>query len=302
MAATERTNKNEGNLREMPSRRFSVIHVHDGFAYETHRVMKENMRTLRLRAFPFEQLLGYDVFRTPDEIRHHIQPRPNRLVQVVFVRTLGSNARDVAVVTQEVADVSAGEDKKRVLSIGVKAVSPDFQDRDIGSQLLIDGILENDVDIITGQSRNGRVYRYLEKTPLIKKTLSLDGDFTPEVPEVLRQVLDKTTFRRISDFRTGLCLGIYPPADSKLFIAPKNNEAAVRVVNRLKELGVEPGGPNGLRYYALVDREAVRVAKSEYAGTETLVSARSRFPFERIRQIIKDLLRLPHQVQRRLSF
>ncbi|MDD5415678.1 MAG: hypothetical protein PHE48_01590 [Candidatus Daviesbacteria bacterium] len=251
-----------------------VTRIHNGIFYETHRVTPNNMWALRFRALPFEKQLGYDSFRTHDEIRHHIQPRPGRLVEVEFARIRYKGEMvDIGVVTQEIADISVDGQKKRGLSIGVKVVDPKFENRDIGTQLLIDALLEHDgIDFVTGRSRNGRVYRYLEKSFLIEKTFPLDGEFTPEIVEALRQILDITNFKQIADLRIGLCVGIYPLADSALFIAPKNNPAAERIVNRLTELGVEPGGLNGLRYYAVVDKEAVMTARDKYAGNEILES------------------------------
>lgn len=299
MVTAENIEGPRGNADEVPVRRFPITHVHNGFAFETHKVTRANMWELRHRAFPFEQILGYDVFRTPDEIRHHIQPRPGRLVEVVFARTIRLHSKDVGVVTQELVDVSVAEQKRRVLSIGVKAVSPEFQNRDIGTLLLEDTLLEHDgIDVVTGKSRNPRVFRYLEKTPLIKRIFGFDEDFTDEVVETLALALDKTAFKQITDLRRGLCIGIYPPADSRLFIASKNNEVAERIVAKLRERGVEPGGVNGLRYFAEVDKEAVEAAKSSYVMTETLGSVTSRYPLESLGKILAGLFKLPQQLQR----
>ena len=293
MVAIERIDEYGGNLREMPPRKFPITHAHNGFAFETHRVMRTNMWELRHRAYPFEQILGYDAFRTPDEIRHHIQPRPGRLVEVVFARTIRSNPKDVGVVTQEIVDVIVAEQNRRILSIGVKAILPELQNHNIGTLLLEDALLEHDeIDAVTGKSRNPRVFRYLEKSLLIKIIHGFEEDFTPEVVEALSQALDTTAFKQITDLRRGLCVGIYPPADSRLFIAPKNNEVAERIVDKLRERGVEPGGTNGIRYFAEVDKEAVKAAQSDYRMTETLDSVTSRDYPEAIKRIL-EALRFP---------
>ncbi len=119
MVVNERTISSRGKLHivpnqgEVPVRGFPITHVHSGFAFETHRVTSSNMWKLRDRVIDFEELLGYGKFRSPEEVIHHVQPKPYRLVQVVFARKLGSKAEDVGVVAQEIVDVCTPEGEKK---------------------------------------------------------------------------------------------------------------------------------------------------------------------------------------------
>ncbi len=245
-----------------------AINIHDDIAYETYRVPRDpiKLHELRLRAHRFEGYVGYDVLDASDQIRRNVQPgKRGRQVEAKFVRTIGVNAKDVGVVIQAIVDVSVGGQKKRGLDIGVKAIDPGFRNRDIGTYLLIYALLEHEgINFVTGQSRNGRVFAYLEKVRdlgLIGKIRGYEEPLTDKDLDVLEQTLSKTKFNKVNQLRTGLCLGIYPEADSKLFLAPEKDENAKRIVDNLEKLGVKPGGRNGIRYFADVNQEAVEALK-----------------------------------------
>lgn len=272
------------------------VHVHGHYAYETWQVTRSNMEKLRERAFKFEKLLGYDKFRTPEEVKHHIQPRPHRVVQVVFARTTGRNPIDVGAVVQEIVDVNVAGEQKRVLSIDVRSVRKEFEGYNIGTRLTVDTLLENEgIDFITGQSRNGRVFRILEKMKeagLVKKIGGYEEPLTPEDFPVLKQSLDKTHYKQVAKVGTGLLLCVYPLRDSKDFEAPSNNQDAVRVEERLKALQVPPGGVNGLRYLTFVDQATIQELLPAYRLHETIGSLEARYPFSQaLREIFFIRLR-----------
>lgn len=284
-----------------------VTHIHNGFAFETHLVTRKNLRELRLRAHRFEGYVGYDVLDASDQIRHNVQPsRPGRQIEVEFIRTLGPNAKDIGVVTQAIVDISVGGHAERWLDIGVKAIEPGFRGRDLGTLSLEDALLEHKgINRVTGQSRMGPVFRYLEKVRdrgLLGKIRGYEEPLTPEDLEGLKLVLSKTKYNRVAVLRTGLCLGIYPKADSRLFIAPPNNPEAVRVVEDLRKRGVEPGGENGVRYVSPVNEEAVETEKEQYSRTETVESAIARSRYEEMVRRIADFFKRPQQFRNLISF
>lgn len=311
MAALEAMSERPDNVRGVSIQKPPAIHIHHGFAFETHLVTRKNLRDLRLRAHRFEGFVGYDVLDASDQIRHNVQPsRSGRQVEVVFVRIYDPRIKeigeDVGVVTQAIVDIPVGGQTQRWLEIGVKAIEPGLRDRDLGTLLLEDTLLEHKgIERVTGQSRNGRVFRYLEKVRdrgLIGKIRGYEEPLIPEDLEGLKLVLSKTKYNQVAVLRTGLCLGIYPKADSRLFIAPPNNPEAVRVVEYLKEKGVEPGGENGLRYATPVNEEAVEAEKEQYSRTETVESATARSRYEEMVRRIADFFKRPHQFRNLIPF
>lgn len=289
-----------------------VTHIHGGHAYEIYRVTRENKKPLQLRAYPFEGYAGYDVLDASKQIRSNIQPsKKGREVEVVFVREYDPKTNkigvEVGVMTQTIVDIKMEDQNRKVLDIGVKAIDPRLRDQGIGTQFLRDALLEhNGITDVSGQSRNGRVFSYLETVRDEGFIGEIRGYETPLLEEdlkVLERFLSKTKYKKVSDkevsqLRRGLCLGIYPEADPELFIAPRDNPKAVTVVARLEELGVKPGGVNGLRYLASVNQEVVEINREEYARTETIASAMRRsWYLEQLGQLgkrIGRLLGLPH--------
>lgn len=290
----ERISKIQESLHGKPP----TTHIHEGFAFETHLVTRRNARALQLRAHPFEGYVGYDVLAASDQIRSNLQPsRRDRQVEAKFVRIYNPRTKeigeDVGVVAQAIVDISVGGQQRKVLDIGVKAIKPGFRNRGMGARLLVDTLLEHEgITDVSGQSRSGRVFGYLE----LVRDLGLIGEIRGyEVPlnekdlEVLKQFLSKTKYKKVSKLRTGLCLGIYPKADPSLFIAPPNNPKAVRIVKFLEENGVPPGGVNGRRYRSLTIEEALGPAREEYARTETVDSAIARSRYEELLEKVRRI-------------
>lgn len=277
-----------------------------GFDFEIQIVTSSNKRPLELRARPFEKYVGYDEIDASLQISANIvSSRLGRLVEVEFVRTQGYKARDVGVVTQSIVDIFAKSQKCKVLDIGVKSIDPKFRDYDLGTLLLIDGIVEHEgICFVTGQSRNGRVFRYLEKVRdlgLINGAIrGYEKDLTAEdIDEVLKPTLFGKKFQQVNKLRTGLLLGVYPPADPGLFTAPPGNEKAIKVVDKLKRRGVMPGGTNGIRYLAEIDQNTVEDLREEYRKTEVSDSS-APGDHESLLERLAGLLRLPSKV--RISF
>jgi len=248
-----------------------------GFDFDIQIITVANKRQVELRAVHFEEYVGYDRIDASDQIRANmVLSKRGRLVEAEFVRTLGDHAKDVGVVVQTVADIDVEDRQCKVLDIGVKAIEPQHRNQDLGILLLVDAIVEHDgICYVTGQSRNGRVFSYLEKARELRlfkgEIRGYEKDLTVgDIDEILKPVLLGRKFKQVDKLRTGLLLDIYSPADHSLFEAPTTNEKAVRVVDKLKRRGVAPGGPNGIRYLAEVNEETVRDLREEYKRIELL--------------------------------
>lgn len=241
------------NPQRKPSRRFPIVHIHKGIVYEAYRVTPNNRNALRDRVLPFECEFGYpNSFLIHEKVVHYTPDGG----EVVFAKTQGRLPKDVGVVTQEIRRVSIEGQPVRVLSVGIRVVLPGYQRHGIGTHLAEDGIIRHKPDALTGQTRVWRIFNMYQETGLINSISPIDGPITSGMQDVLRGVLDRSVVLE-TDLRTGLCLGIYPPGESKRFIPPSNNQKGLANYNRMKEIGADPTQGDGIRYYAVVDQEAV---------------------------------------------
>lgn len=275
-----------------PTPRFPTSYEYLGFAYEVQKVTRKNRGSLRFRVLPFEGELGYDSFRTHDEVRHNIQEGR----EVIFARTLGRRPRDVGVVTQEVKRVEIDGEAKRIGVIGVKAILPNYQGRGIGTHLAEDLIYRHRPHAITGRTRSWRVIRVYEDTGLIGPILPIDGVPTQEMQDVLPQVLNKAALKRL-ELTTGRYDGshgdIYPKADRRFLVPDPSNKGAKRIYDKIigPEIGANPEDGDGIRYYAKVDQEAVDFAIRSYNPREVVAtSTRSLTVFRLISRVASIFL------------
>lgn len=234
----------------IPAKRFPLVHTFRGIDYEVHKVTRENLWELRQRVLPFERAFGYaNSFLIHQKVIRFIKEGS----EVEFART---RARDIGVVTQEVKKVVVGGQNIKVLSIGIRVVFPEYQKHGIGTHLAEDGVIRHQPDAVTGQTRVWRIFNMYQETGLIKNIAPIDRPITSDMQEVLRRVLDRGVVVE-TDLRTGLCLGIYPPGAGERFIPPNTNLRGVANYDRIRKIGADPAKGDGIRYYAIVDQEAV---------------------------------------------
>lgn len=290
----ERMHQIRKPLAEKPTE----IHILGEFAYETHLVTGKNARALMLRARPFEELVGYDSIEAGDQIRRNIKPsKKGRQVEVVFVRTVDAKTKkigeDIGVVTQAIVDIPTEQGNRKFLDIGVKAIKKEYRDQGIGSRLLLNALFEHKgITDITGQSRNGMVFSYLEKLKSMGfggEIGGFDRDLVPQELEELKRVISKTKFRKVSKLGTGLCLNIYSEADPALFRAPEDNPKAKEIVDKLEKRGVKPGGKHGIRYKMPTIEDAIDRAREDYMRTETIESAKARSKYEELLEKVRRI-------------
>lgn len=262
MAALE---QEKTSLEGVHSRKFPIVHIHNGIAYERRKVTRENMWDLRNRALPFESQLGYNSWRIHDDVRHHIQPE--RGVEVVFGRTTSRHPEDIAIVTEEVREV----DEKRILVIGIRVVLRGFRKGGIQTHLAQDAIIRYQPDAITGKTRKWEIPRMYEKIGLIKRFHPLEGGVTSDIVSKWLNILSPGE-REDLDLASGLYSG-FPAADPKEFLPPRNNTNAVRIYERMLEIGANPAQGIGFRYWAEIDKKALKEASATYNPTDTLASA-----------------------------
>lgn len=269
--------QNVGSLQRVRSEGFPKIHRYGEFVYERYDVNRRNLRILRGRAIrflksgasPFEDQLGYDEFRSPDEVRHNIRPGG----EVVFVRPImiGQVPRnDIAVVTQEL--------RNGILITGAKVVKREFRGKGIGKHLAWDAILRLNPEAATGRTRNHVVlgtYANLvfEEERIISaiSPIETDGKYTEYAKRDLGIILEPEE-KKTLDFKNGL----YPPdtypriTDLRGFRRPRSNPELAKIYDAMRDIGVDPKLGNALRYYAPINQDVLERARAAYHPIEVM--------------------------------
>lgn len=254
--------QNRGFSQRVRSERLPATHIHGDFLYEVIGVNRRNAWYLRHLAKPFEDKLGYDAFRSPDEVRHNIRPGGEvTLVKPAKGRDFG---KIIALATREM--------RHKVLVTGVVVVNEEYRRKGIAGHLAEDAILRNKPKAATGRTRRWEVFRTYEGLeyqgeryiPAITP-IDTDGRLPEEVRNQLVFVLTPQELKGL-DLETGLYPdGTYPQiTDLRNFPSPRNNPAGARIFNAMKEMGIDPARGNGLRYWAELNQDVLEQASSAY--------------------------------------
>lgn len=259
------------------SEKFPAVHICGNFIYERIKVDKKNLWYLRHLAKPFEDELGYDAFRSPDEVRHNIRLGG----EVIFVMPAGGldAGRKIAVATREM--------REEILVTGAVVVHKDYRRRGIATHLAEDAILRHQPKGATGRTRRWEVLRTYEaledegkRLVQVISPIDTNGKLSQEAQDKLPMILEPKE-RDQFDPETGL----YPDdslprllgADARDFRPPKNNPAGTRIAIALKDLGVLPEKGNAVRYWIEFNQDVLEKASAAYHPIQVLVlPARSR--------------------------
>lgn len=250
--ATEEATRLENPFSRVHSSRNPFLFRGDGgVVFQVNKVTPWNFHELRRRALPFEAIFEYDdPFIPYQKIINSVR----RGGEVVFAQTPDGN--DIGVTTQEVKRTKAGQ---VVLSVGIRAVLPDFQDRGFTTTIARESMMRHRPDVVTGQSRMWRIFNMLEDTGFILGISPFDRLPTPEMQASLIEVLDRKVLKA-TNLRTLVCIGVFPPAPVDRFIPPELNAGGWLYYNGMREIGAIPESGSGVRYYARVNQQAVEAA------------------------------------------
>lgn len=274
----ENMSERKRHLPIVPLSRYPLVTIHDGLMYSVYKVTRSNRDELRHRALPFEREFGYtNSFLTHDKVRHYIREGG----EVVFTRTMDRDGKDVALVTQEMRKVVVDGQERNILSVGIRVVLESHQKHGIAKHQLREAVSRLQPDAITGQFRTYRIARLYQEAEFISVLSPIDGPMTKEMQEALEAILDKSTLR-VTNLRTGVAMGIFPPGESRRFIPPPANQKAVEVDRRIRALGAIPERGDAIRYYATVDQETV---DASYLPSEVA-------EYGRLRAIVRSIMRL----------
>lgn len=290
MKETNTMTESEGNLGKRPSQRFPKIHIHEGLVYETGKVTRRNLWYYRHIGVPFEDKLGFDVFRSPDEVRHNI--RPGGEVTLVKPARGKDSGKNIAIATREM--------RQGILVTGVVVVNEEYRRKGIARHLAEDVILRHKPKAATSRTRVWQVIRTYEgleyqgeRLSKVISPIDTGGRLTQEAKDQLVTVLTAKE-REELDLETGLYPDdTYPritrTADLRNFAPSRNNLEGTRIFNAMREMGIDPARGNGLRYWIEFDQDVLEKASAAYNPREVVIlPAPSRF-----KKIIAAIFDLP---------
>ncbi|MDP3948216.1 MAG: GNAT family N-acetyltransferase [bacterium] len=254
------------------SEKFPAVHICGNYLYERFKVEQRNLWYLRRLAKPFEDELGYDAFRSPDEVRHNIRLGG----EVIFVMPAGGLdvGRKIAVATREM--------RGEILVTGAVVVHKDYRRRGIATHLAEDAILRYQPIGATGRTRRWEVLRTYEaledqgeKLVNVISPIDTYGKLSKEAQDKLPVILEPKERDHQFDPETGL----YPDdalprllgADARGFRPPKNNPEGTRIANALKDLGVLPEKGNAVRYWIEFNQDVLKKASDAYRPIQVVV-------------------------------
>lgn len=266
------------SVPRMRSEGFPAIHIHGNFLYERFDITRRNVWYLRHKAKPFEDKLGYDEFKSPDEVRHNIRSGG----EVVFVRpTKGRDeGKDIAIATREM--------RQDILVTGAVVVNEEYQKKGIGTHLAEDAILRHKPEAATGRARKWQVLRtyealeYLgERLVTVISSIDTGGKLNQGAQEKLPNILEPEE-RKQFDPETGLYRDDTLPrllgADAKDLLPPRNNPEGARIANALKNLGVLPELGNAARYWIEFDQDVLKKVSAAYHPIQGILVPRGSRP------------------------
>lgn len=286
--ASERQNARP--LQGVYSERFPATHIHGDFIYRRFRVNRRNSYLLRLKAKPFEDQLGYDAFRSPDEVRHNI--REGGEVTFVMPARGKDMGKEIAIATREM--------RGGILVTGVVVVNEQYQKKGIATHLAEDAVLRHKPIVITGRTRRWEVQRTYESLEyqgerLIPVISPVDtGGTLPE--EAQRQLVIVLTpkEREKLDLGTGLYPeGTYPRIiDLRNFPLPRNNPEGARIVNVLREMGIDPKNGRGFRYFGETDQDVLGLASAVYHPARVVILS-NQSVLDRLIAVLSGIVLVP---------
>lgn len=287
--------QNARPLQRGHSERFPATYIHGEFVYRRFKVSRRNSYLLRLKAKPFEDQLGYDVFRSPDEVRHNIREGG----EVTFVMPARGRAagKEIAVATREM--------RQGVLVTGVVVVNEQYRKTGIATYLAEDAVLRHKPIAVTGRTRRWEVQRTYESLeyqgnrviPVISP-VDTGGRLLEEAQRQLVIVLTPKE-REGLDLETGLYPeGTYPRIiDLKSFPLPRNNPEGARIVDVLKEMGIDPKNGRGFRYYGETDQNVLNSASAAYHPTEVVILP-NQSALDRLIAVLSGIVFIPPAFKR----
>lgn len=278
--------QNARPLQGVHSERFPATHIHGDFIYNRFRVNYKNRWLLMRKAIPFEEQLGYDAFRSPDEVRHNIR----RGGEVIFVMPARGKdmGKEIAVATREM--------RQGILVTGVVVVNEQYRRKGIATHLAEDAVLRHKPIAVTGRTRRWEVYRIYESLeyqgerliPVISP-VDTGGRLLEEAQRQLVVVLAPEERKKL-DLEKGLYEhGTYPKIkDLRVLAPPRNNPVAVRIFDFLEKQDISD---RGTRYFGPTDQQFLNPASAAYNPKEVVILSIS--PIDRLIAVLSRITFTP---------
>lgn len=212
---------------------------------DVQRITRLNRFEVLARVMPFHNELRLAKGRTMEELYRNVVEG----AEAVFVTT--NDGQDIAVVVERLKTINIGGREYKVLKRFLRAVNQDYQRRGIGTALTDEPIDRLEPYAITGRTPNPYVFRADELSPRVGSIYPIHKLHTSETRLLLVATLDPRSIAE-TDLRTGVCRGVYPLGENRLFSLEGASERVLEIYARMIELGANLENGDGIRYLELV--------------------------------------------------
>lgn len=219
--------------------------LHPDFEMDVVKVTRTNRFEVLARVKPFHDGLTLAKGRTMEELYRNVDVGAD----AVFVTT--SDGEDIGVVVERLKTFNIGGREWRVLKRLLRAVMPDYQRRGTGTALTDEAINRLNPDVITGRTPNPYVFRADEISSRVGNIHPIYKLHTYETGLLLVATLDSRSIAE-TDLRTGVCKGVYPLGENRLFNLEGASQKVLEIYARMIELGANLEEGDGIRYLEYV--------------------------------------------------
>lgn len=204
------------------------------------------------RAEPFHNLLELTKGRNYEELYNNLEIGG----EAIFAVLDGSQPEDIGIVEGKLKRVILGAGEELlVYKRNLRAVKRKYQKHHIGQEMTNFIVEQEGPDAFTGRTPNPYVFRAEEESPYIATIFPIHRLYTPKAELVLLLTLNEKQIAEMNR-RTGLCKGVYPPGENRLFCLDGASERVIEIYNRMTgpEIGANLDAGDGIRYLTWVTR------------------------------------------------
>lgn len=228
-----------------------MANLKEGFRFDRQIVTSANKAGLIDRVWPFHERLSYTKGRTVSDLTEDMAIGNEAL----FIVTDEDNPKDAAVVVQQIKEINLWGQEYTIVSRLLRATGALYEGNGLSVALTDKTVEVHDPDGITGRTPNPLIFESDEKSVLGRgNNHPIDKNHTSRTREILIAVLDT---KALAEMRpNGVCPGVYPKGESRLFDRSRLHGRSLEIYNRITNsppegLGASLEGGDGIRYLIL---------------------------------------------------
>lgn len=240
-----------------PEQRVGQEDSHINYHFEVVPIVTEKDKyKIMERAEPFHDLLVLTKGRNYEELYNNLEVGG----EAIFAVLDGPDLIDIGIVEGRLKRVVLGAGEEvRVYKRNLRAVKKEYQKHKVGQELTNYIVKTEAPDAFTGRTPNPYVIRADEESPYITTIFPVHKLYSPKAELVLLRTLDEAQIAEM-DRRTGICRGVYPPGENRLFCLDGASERVIQIYKRMTDppslggLGANLQEGDGIRYLEWVIR------------------------------------------------